>query len=212
MSCLLVIGAGGHGKVAAETAIACGQWTEIAFLDGRFPRLSHVLGWSVVGSDVEPEGFLSSYPHVFVAIGENRSRIGRLETLMRMGYQIPTVIHPAACVSPSAKLGTGTIVVAGAIVYAGATLGQGCIVNTGSTVDHDCVLGDGVHISPGAHVGGGVAIGECSWIGIGAAIRHCVRIGKDVVVGAGAAVVRDLPSGVTAVGVPARVVETRKAC
>jgi acetyltransferase-like isoleucine patch superfamily enzyme len=69
-----------------------------------------------------------------------------------------------------------------------------------------------VHISPGAHVGGGVAIGECSWIGIGAAIRHCVRIGKDVVVGAGAAVVRDLPSGVTAVGVPARVIKTRKAC
>jgi serine acetyltransferase len=35
-----------------------------------------------------------------------------------------------------------------------------------------------------------------------------IRIGADVTVGAGAAVVPDLPDGVTAVGVPARVLPT----
>jgi sugar O-acyltransferase (sialic acid O-acetyltransferase NeuD family) len=212
MSCLLVIGAGGHGKVVAETALASGQWTDIAFLDGRFPELSEALGWPVVGSDAEPRSFLSRYPHAFVAIGDNRSRVLRITELLDMGYQILTVVHPTACVSPTAKLGVGTIVVAAAVVNACSKLGRGCIVNTGATVDHDCTLGDGVHISPGAHVGGEVTIGARSWIGIGAAIRHCIKIGKDVVVGAGAAVARDLPSRVTAVGVPARVIKMREPC
>ncbi|WP_304412082.1 acetyltransferase [Synechococcus sp. CB0205] len=46
---------------------------------------------------------------------------------------------------------------------------------------------------------------ERSWIGIGASVIQQIRIGADVIVGAGAAVVSDLPDGVTAVGVPARV-------
>jgi len=210
VTCLLVVGGGGHGKVAAETALASGRWTEIAFLDRRFPKLSQVLGWPVIGSDIEPEGFFSRYPQVFVAIGDNHSRLSCISALTNMGYQVLTVVHPAACVSPTAELGAGTLVVAGGIVNASSIVGRGCIINTGATVDHDCVLGEGVHVSPGAHVGGEVTIGECSWIGIGAAIRHCVRIGRDVVIGAGAAVIRDLPPGVTAVGVPARIVETRE--
>jgi serine acetyltransferase len=48
-------------------------------------------------------------------------------------------------------------------------------------------------------------VGERSWIGIGASVIQQIRIGVDVTVGAGAAVVRDLPDGVTAVGVPGRV-------
>ena len=46
---------------------------------------------------------------------------------------------------------------------------------------------------------------RCVYIGIGACVIQHVCIGSDVTVGAGAAVVRDLPDGVTAVGVPARV-------
>ena len=34
---LLIIGAGGHGKVVAESAAKMGRWSEIAFLDDKFP-------------------------------------------------------------------------------------------------------------------------------------------------------------------------------
>lgn len=206
MSRLLVMGAGGHGKVVAEAAVACGQWTEIAFLDGRFPGHSRALDWPVVGSDGEPAVFLREFPEIFVAFGDNHLRTTRIAELVKIGFHIPVIVHPAAWVSPSAKLGDGTVVVAGAVVNAGANLGFGCIVNTGATVDHDCSLADGVHISPGAHVGGETTIGEHTWIGIGAAIRHRMQIGARVTVGAGAAVVSDLPSGVVANGVPARIV------
>ncbi len=66
-------------------------------------------------------------------------------------------------------------------------------------------LADAVHICPGAHLAGEVQVGACSWIGIGASVIQQIRIGADVTVGAVAAVVCDLPDGVTAVGVPARV-------
>lgn len=204
MSRLLIVGAGGHGKVVAEAALASKNWNEIAFLDGRSPELRRVLDWSVIGKDTEAERFRADYPECVVAIGDNRLRVARLAALENAGFRLPVIVHPACWVSPSARIGAGTVLVAGAIVNAAATLGRGCIVNTGATVDHDCVLGDGVHVAPGAHVGGDATIGARTWVGMGAAVRHGVKIGTDVMVGAGAAVVEDLPDGVTVVGVPAR--------
>jgi len=57
----------------------------------------------------------------------------------------------------------------------------------------------------------GIVLGENVWLGTGAKVLDGVRIGKDVVVGAGAVVAEDLPEGVVAVGVPARVVRSRDA-
>lgn len=205
MSRLLIVGAGGHGKVAAEAAVASGPWLELAFLDGRYPQLSRVFEWPVIGRDTEAAQFLLEWPEIFVAIGDNRLRLQLMDSFETSGFRLPVIAHPMSWISPSARIGPGTVLLAGTVVNAGATLGRGCIVNTGATVDHDCSIGDGVHVSPGAHVGGDAVIGARAWIGIGATIRHSVRIGADVMVGAGGAVVEDLADGVTAVGVPARV-------
>lgn len=50
-----------------------------------------------------------------------------------------------------------------------------------------------------------IEIGDNVWLGGGAVVCPGVTIGEDTVVGAGAVVTRDLPSGVVAAGVPARV-------
>ena len=55
----------------------------------------------------------------------------------------------------------------------------------------------------------GITLGDNVWLGTGAKVLDGVRIGRDVVVGAGAVVTDDLPDGVVAVGVPARVVRRR---
>lgn len=206
MKCLLIIGAGGHGKVVAEAALASEKWESIAFLDARFPEVKSVIGWPVVGRDNDAVNFLDDFKHVFVAIGDNKRRLSVLDAISEKAASIPTIVHPAAWVSPSASLGSGTIVVGGAIVNASVSSERGCIINTGATVDHDCWLGEGVHVSPGAHIGGGCTVGARTWIGIGSTMRHGVSIGEDVIVGAGAAVVGDVPSGVQVRGVPARIV------
>lgn len=200
---LAILGAGGHGRVVADCALACG-WDGVAFFDADYPALSLTKYWPVIGAF---DALLSShaqYHGVLVGIGANSARLEALDRLAGVGARIATLVHPRAFVSPYAELAEGTIVCAGAMITVGARIGRGGIVNTSATVDHDCEIGAGVHIAPGANLSGAVHVGELSWIGVGACVRQGVRIGSQVMVGAGAVVISDLPDGITAVGSPAR--------
>lgn len=53
-----------------------------------------------------------------------------------------------------------------------------------------------------------VTIGDNVWLGGGVIVCPGVTIRADTVVGAGSVVTKDLPSGVLAVGSPARVIRT----
>lgn len=205
MKGLLVIGAGGHGKVVADTAQECGQWDRIGFLDDRYPELLKSGAWPVIGkvSDaVNKKGELSD---VVVGIGDNTQRTSLIISLKSAGRIISNVIHPQSFVSSYATIGEGTVIFAQAAVNVDVEIKAGCIINTGASIDHDCIINDGVHVSPGATLAGLVNVGQHTWVGIGASIRQQVRIGENVIIGAGAAVVDDLPDGVTVVGVPARI-------
>jgi len=208
MSRLLILGAGGHAKVVAETVLASGCASSIAFLDDR--HLPPMLGWPVLGRlDLALDQSLQEkFSAALVAIGHPISRLRWLANLQAAGYRIPLLIHPSAWISPSAQIGPGSVVFAQAAVQAQAVIGIGAILNTGCSVDHDAQLSDAVHVCPGARLAGEVKVGARSWIGIGASVIQQVHIGSDVTVGAGAAVVSDLPDGVTAVGVPARVLSS----
>ena len=198
MSTLLILGAGGHAKVVAETALASGAASRVTFLDDSTN--------APLAQALEP-ATREQFAAAAVAIGHAATRLHWLEQLSAAGYALPVLIHPTAWVSPSASLGPGSVVFAQAAVQAQAAIGHGAILNTGSSADHNVHLADGVHVCPGARLAGEVQVGARSWIGIGAAVIQQVRIGTDVTVGAGAAVVRDLPDGVTAVGVPARILD-----
>ena len=105
------------------------------------------------------------------------------------------------------KIGSGTAVLANAVVNARASIGKGCIINTGAIVEHDCAIADGVHIAPGATLAADVKVGAKSWIGAGAAVKEQVSVGSGVVVGLGAAVIHDVGNGMTVAGVPARSID-----
>jgi len=210
LTALLILGCGGHAKVAAETALAGGRFTAIAFLDDRCSSpgdLPPVLGWPVLGPlahALEPS-LREQFAAAVVAIGHAATRLHWQHQLFAAGYELPVLIHPSAWVSPSAEIGCGSVIFAQVVVQAQAVIGAGAILNTSCSIDHDVQLADGVHVCPGARLAGEVLVGERSWIGIGASLIQQIRIGSDVTIGAGAAVVGDLPDGVTAVGVPARV-------
>jgi len=213
MACLLLLGAGGHARVVAETALTTGFFTNIAFLDDRYSALNllpHQVGWPVIGriASAFDAQLRQQFPFALVAIGNANVRLHLLRRLMAAGYEVPVLVHPTASLSPSAQLGPGSVVFAHASIQAQALIGSGVILNTCCSVDHDVQIGNGVHVCPGARLAGQVQVGDRSWIGIGSSVIQQIRIGSDVMVGAGAAVVRDLPDSVTAVGVPARVLPT----
>jgi sugar O-acyltransferase (sialic acid O-acetyltransferase NeuD family) len=205
MSSLLVLGAGGHGKVVADAAMSMGRWDAIAFLDDYQPSGAGPLRLEIVGRLEELEQIGRRFNMVAAALGSNHARLELYQRCSSAELTLATIVHPAATVSAHASLGAGCVVIAQAVVNPGATLGVACIVNSGATVDHDCLLGDAVHVSPGANLAGNVRVGARAWIGIGACVRQGLTIGDDAIVGAGGVVVEDVMARTTVFGVPARV-------
>ena len=206
MAKLLILGAGGHGKVVSEIAQLMKQWEEIAFLDDR-EDISEVLGISIAGKLADLPALRSEYEYAFVAIGSNTARLKWIKKLSQHGFKIPILIHPSSIVSAKSSIEEGTVIMAGAVINPDTRIGRSCIINTASTIDHDCILQDGVHTSPGVHLGGTIKIGERTWICIGATIINNINIGCDSVIAAGAVVTKDVLSNVLVAGVPAVIKE-----
>lgn len=141
MSKLLILGAGGLGRMVGEVAAAQGCWDHIAFLDDA------VHGPNVAGRCVDYLALKEEYPQAVAAFGDNRLRLSWTEKLLEAGYQVPCIIHPTAIVSPSVTMGEGCLILHGAILNTNTQLGKACLVNSGALVDHDNRLEDGVHIN-----------------------------------------------------------------
>ncbi|MCB1792017.1 MAG: acetyltransferase [Gammaproteobacteria bacterium] len=200
---LLIVGAGGHGKVVADAALLQAAWQKIAFVD-RDPNVTETLGLPVFSGEPADDQLREDFSDAVVAIGNAATRLTLLDSLHRMGYRLPVIQHPRAVVSTRSEIGPGSVLFANAVVNPDCVLGRGCIVNTAATIDHDCVLAEGVHIAPGAHLAGGVRVGRATWIGLGACVREYLSIGDEVTIGAGAVVVNDIRAGQCVAGVPAR--------
>ena len=194
---LIIIGAGGHGKVVADIAALTG-YKEIEFLNDTANN-----SLPIVGTVAEYPRFLNSHDFI-VAIGNNAIRQQITQRLLNDHATIATLIHPAAVIGSGVTIGNGTVVMAGAVINADATVGMGSIINTGSSVDHDCTVGDFVHVSVGSHLAGTVTVGDRTMIGAGAVVINNRSICADCMIGAGAVVVCDITESGTYIGVPAR--------
>jgi sugar O-acyltransferase (sialic acid O-acetyltransferase NeuD family) len=207
-------GSAGHAKVLASL-IALRGGKVVALFDNNSDAVSVLDG---VPLYVGKEGFVRwcetgpdrNHLYGLAAIGGARGldRLAVHEYFRSCKVQLEPLVHPLASVCPTALLGPGTQVLAGAVVAANAVLGEACITNHHATVDHECLLGDGVHLAPGATLCGCVRIGRNVMIGAGAIVLPRVNIGDNTLVGAGAVVIGDLPAGVVVVGNPARIIRS----
>lgn len=204
MKKLLILGAGGQGKVVLDLALACEEWDEISFLDGGKIG-EEVLGYPVIGDLCEYEVLKEEYTHAIVAVGNNDLRLKLTGALQETGYEVPIFIHPSAVVSKFSSIGVGTIVMPQAVINVSVQVGKACIVNTAVIIEHDCHVGNGVHLSPSATLGGTVSVEDKSWICLGARVINNITIGESVTVGAGAVVIEDVEDEMLVVGVPAKV-------
>jgi maltose O-acetyltransferase len=109
--------------------------------------------------------------------------------------------------------------------YGAISIGDGTFINVGAvmldvmpiTIGAACQIGTRVQLLTAGHpldpeprrigweYGRPITIADNVWLGGGAIVCPGVSIGEDTVVGAGAVVSRDLPAGVVAAGVPARI-------
>lgn len=185
---IYIYGAGGHGLVVADCAIACG-FKEIVFLDDKF------------GLKFSPN--LVKAP-IIIAIGENKTRQNLSDVVKKAGFNQISLIHPSAVVSPSAVIKSGVVIMPNAVINARAIINEGAIINSGAIIEHECVIGEFSHISPNAALAGRVNVGARTHIGMGANVIQCVNIGSDCTIGAGSVVLKDIANNSKAYGVPAK--------
>ncbi len=208
---VVILGAGGHGKVVLDILRARNEYTVVGFLDA-----DRSMAGSTVG-DIPVLGAMNLLPKLrqqrkiagaIVAIGNNRTRRSCAAVVAEHGVELINAIHPAATISPSATIGRNVVVAAGAVVCVDARIADSVIVNTSAVIDHEAEIGEAAHIAPGALIAGRVHVGAGAFIGLGAMIIQCLKIGDESIIGAGSVVIRDLPARVTAVGVPATVIKS----
>jgi UDP-perosamine 4-acetyltransferase len=198
---ILILGGGGHAAVVADVIRCHPGLTLLGFLDddpGRtLPGLQH-LG-PIDGLATRP-----SCDAIGLGVGSAllRERWGGMAA--SFGLALPLLVHPNAWVSPSATLGRGCVIMAGAIIQARATIGDFTIINTAASVDHDSRVGTCSHVAPGVRLAGDVTIGHRTMIGMGSAVLEGRSVGNDATVAAGAVVNRDVPDAQRVAGVPAR--------
>lgn len=191
---VIIIGAGGHGKVIADIVKRSGD--EIAgYLDDQKTGVFN--GYRILGTTKAIGKWDGFY---FAAVGNNRTR----QSIMNRDVKWYSAIHPSAVIAEDVVLREGIAIMANAVINAGSQIGRGAIINTAATVDHDCVIKEFAHISPGVHLAGTVTVGERTWLGISAAVINNATIGNDVVIGAGAVVLDSINAQGTYLGIPAK--------
>lgn len=201
MDKLVVLGAGGHAKVVISALMESG--VKIAgILDDDTKKIGKkILGIPVLGKlDLIETG---EFSHAIIAIGNNKIRKEIAERYSKICSWLQ-VIHPFSYVHPTAKIGEGSVIFAGAVIQPDVIIGNHAIINTGACIDHDCKLSDYVHIGPGVKLAGSVEVNEGSFLGINSSVIPNVNIGKWCVIGAGAVVINNVYDGSTVAGVPAR--------
>ncbi len=207
MTRLVVIGAGGHGKVVADAAEAQGKFDAIVFIDRDESQTTVAGVWPVVSHRDNFAEFDDQNSEFFVAIGNNAIRAKVLQQLIRDELPIATIVHPSAVVSPYSQIGSGSLICANSVINPFTNVGVGCILNTGCSVDHDNRIGDFVHIAPGCRLAGTVTVGRLSFLGAASVVIPNTEIGEEAQTGAGSVVIRSLPPRVLAVGVPAKIIK-----
>ncbi len=201
MKHLIIIGAGGHGKVVADIAFKNGQYERISFLDDC--STGKVVGCDVIGKLADYKKYIFEADFI-VAVGDANKRQKVQTELMLNNAKVISLVHPSAVIAFGVKIGAGSVVAAAAVIGPDTKIGDGVIINTSCSVDHDCTIGDFSHISVGAHLAGTVDIGCQTMVGAGTVVKNGISICDDCMIGAGAVVVKDILEKGIYVGVPAR--------
>lgn len=162
----LVYGSRELGRVVRGLLDVCGL-EFVGFIDDIHTG-SDILGpFEQVVRTFRPDDYMLVNAVGYANLAVRKQISGRI---LSKGYSTPCIIHPAASIAPSAKIGVGSIIMAQAVIDFEAVLGEMVVLWPGAVVNHDARIGENTFLSPNCTICGGAVIGANSFVGAGAVV------------------------------------------
>jgi len=203
---VLLLGAGGFAEEVADLVSDCPGFEVAGFVESRDrsrceqPLAGRPVHW------IDEIGAFAGTHLACCALGTT-DRAEFTRQVEEAGLAFATIVHPSAHVSRTAVLDAGVLVGAAVVVGAYAHVGNHTILNRGVLVGHHVEIGSHVSVMPGANIAGFAVVGDQAYVGMGALVLNNRRVGAQAVIGAGSVVTKDVSTGTTVVGVPARAMD-----
>jgi sugar O-acyltransferase (sialic acid O-acetyltransferase NeuD family) len=171
----LIFGAGPQEKTVAEMLSSSNMVYVRGFIDPNIPIGTEVHGIPVLGADADVKYLVQGRLHMgIIAVGwldpSAQLRTDLFSQNNENKLMMPPVVHPTAFVDPTAVLGYGVQIHAGAHVGADAVIADGSMISTNAVVSHGSYIGEHTHIAPGAILAGNVTVGAKCLIGMGVTV------------------------------------------
>ncbi|MGL4800925.1 MAG: hypothetical protein ACRC18_01550 [Cetobacterium sp.] len=174
MEKVIIIGAGGHGRVVIDVALCNPNLEVIGFLDDG--NIEDILDVPRLGKILDIENFKEFKFHI--AIGNNSLRKELTEKIK--AENLITIIHSTTYICRDVEVGKGCFIGANTIINSKSKLENSVIINTGSIIEHDCILENYSYLSYGALLGSGVTIKEKVYIDMGEVVKRGLIIERDI--------------------------------
>ena len=177
---LLLVGAGGLGRVALEHA--CEEY-ECYFVDDGYRIGDKVDGTEIIGHTDNLNELFSFARKLVVTIGNNKIREKLYTEAGKIGFSFPNIICKSAYISRHASIGHGCIILNNVVIQNGAKVGDGVILNPGVEIHHDSLVNNNVVIYGNSVVRTGAEVGNRVKIGSNQTIGNFTVVKDDRVIG-----------------------------
>lgn len=204
---IILVGGGGHCISCIEVIEETGLYEIIGILDQPEKKGSNVLGYPVIGTDVDIPTLIVKCPNFHITVGQIKTsqvRQNIFEKIKDAGGHLPVIISPTAHVSSHATIEEGSIIMHQAFVNAAASIGKACIINSKALIEHEVKVNDFCHISTAACINGQVNIGACCFIGSNTVIGNNLSVVENTLVAAGSQVLKNINKSGIYIGNPLR--------
>jgi sugar O-acyltransferase (sialic acid O-acetyltransferase NeuD family) len=201
-----IYGSGGLGCEIYEIAIRYNtmhsSWDKILFIDD-INEEGNYFGTERIKFDTLLKN-KDDYECI-VAVGEPSTREKLYDKLINESVKITSLVDLTSIISPTSKIGLGTIICEFSTIHTGVEIGQNVLIQPFCDIGHDIKIGDHTVISPHCAPGGSTVFGKRVYAGMQSTIKEKLIIGDDAIIAMGSSLFLDTPAGSTVLGNPARV-------